>query len=83
MVEGSKENSFSYLSTTGEDFSNVEKRITWEVLQAPIEKGQTIGTVEYYIGEKKLGEVNIISKESVKKAGYLDYLKKMFSKFQL
>ena len=83
MVEGSKENSFSYLSTTGEDFSNVEKRITWEVLQAPIEKGQTIGTVEYYIGEKKLGEVNIISKESVKKAGYLDYLKKMFSKLQL
>ena len=83
MVEGSMENSFSYLSTTGEDFSNVEKRITWEVLQAPIEKGQTIGTVEYYIGEKKLGEVNIISKESVKKAGYLDYLKKMFSKFQL
>ena len=83
MVEGSKENSFSYLSTTGEDFSNVEKRITWEVLQAPIEKGQTIGTIEYYIGEKKLGEVNIISKESVKKAGYLDYLKKMFSKFQL
>ena len=83
MVEGSKENSFSYLSTTGEDFSNVEKRITWEVLQAPIEKGQTIGTVEYYIGEKKLGEVNIISKESVKKAGYLDYLKKMFSQFQL
>ena len=83
MVEGSKENSFSYLSTTGEDFSNVEKRITWEVLQAPIEKGQTIGTIEYYIGEKKLGEVNIISKESVKKAGYLDYLKKMFSQFQL
>ena len=83
MVEGSKENSFSYLSTTGEDFSNVEKRITWGVLQAPIEKGQTIGTVEYYIGEKKLGEVNIISKESVKKAGYLDYLKKMFSQFQL
>ena len=83
MVEGSMENSFSYLSTAGEDFSNVEKRITWEVLQAPIEKGQTIGTVEYYIGEKKLGEVNIISKESVKKAGYLDYLKKMFSKFQL
>ena len=82
-VGGTKEGKFSYLSTTGEDFTKVEKTIIWDQLEAPIEKGQTIGKVEYFLGEKKLGEKMIIASESVRKAGYWDYLKKMFSCFSL
>ena len=53
--------SFSYLSTTGEDFSGVEKALELpESVEAPVEEGQVVGTVRYYLGEKELGSVRCV-----------------------
>lgn len=68
---------FSYLSTTNESFSGIEKQIKWqEELTAPVEAGQQIGSLSYMLNGKELGSVPILAGESVEKAGYFDYLKK-------
>lgn len=40
-----------------------------------------MGKTEYYIGDNMIGEVNICLIENVRKAGYVDYLKKMWYKY--
>lgn len=68
------EKNFSHLMMNGESITNIEKKLELpEELFAPIEKGQNIGKLEYYHGNKKLGEVAIIAKEAVEAAKYRDY----------
>jgi len=70
--------SFSYLSLSGEDFSQVEKELVMEeFLEAPVEPGQRAGVLQYRLGGKTLGEVEIVTDGTVKKAGFGDYLKKV------
>lgn len=69
---------FSYLSLTGEDFSQIEKQLVLpEFAEAPVEPGQRAGVLQYRLGGKTLGEVEIVTDAAVKKAGYKDYLKKV------
>lgn len=71
---------FSYLSVTGEDFAGIEKKLMIpESIEAPVEKDQVIGVLRYELAGKALGEVEIRTTEDIKRAGYLDYLKKLFS----
>jgi D-alanyl-D-alanine carboxypeptidase (penicillin-binding protein 5/6) len=75
---------FSYLSTTGEDFSGVEKEWTYEEnLSAPILTGDKVGTLTYRLGEKELGSIDILADEDVREAGYMDYFKKLWQEFLL
>ncbi len=75
---------FSYLSTTGEDFSQIEREIVIDPgLTAPVRQGQTIGHVTYRLSEKTLGQVDLIAAEAVEKAGYKDYLLRLFQRFLL
>lgn len=75
---------FSYLSTSGENFSEIEREIIWEEsLMAPIEKGQQVGRLEYRLNGNVLGSAPIIAKEAVEKAGFLDYIKRLGSQFLL
>ncbi len=68
---------FSYLSTTGENVESIEKKILLnEELTAPVKKGDVVGKAEYYLGEKLVGSVDIVAKETIKKAGFKEYLKK-------
>ena len=63
----------------GESIADVEKRISLpEELQAPIEAGQKLGVLEYYHGDRKLGEVQILAGKSVDEAKYKDYLKRVW-----
>lgn len=69
---------FSYLGLKGEDFSNVERNLLLETsLPAPIELGQKAGVLEYWLNGEKLGEISVLTQESVKAASYVDYLRKM------
>ncbi len=69
--------SFSYLGLNGEDFTAVEKKLQLpENLPAPIEPDQKAGVLRYELNGKALGEVEILTDGAVKKAGYMDYLKK-------
>ena len=70
---------FSCLLQNGENSSAVEKRLEIpEELTAPIEKNQEIGKLLYYYGERKLGEVAIVAKETVEAAKYPDYVKRVW-----
>lgn len=73
------EKEFAFLLMNGEKLTSIEKRLEVpEVLSAPIEKHQIIGTLGYYHGDKKLGEINIIAQNAVEQAKYLDYVKRVW-----
>lgn len=74
--------SFSYLSTDGSNIDNVSKKVRCtDKIKAPVKKDDVVGKIEYYLGEKKIGELPVLAKESVKKAGYfyvfVDTLRKL------
>lgn len=87
--DGVKENllleyggSFSYLSTTGEDFGTITSEIVMEPeITAPVELGDRVGSLKYKLGEKEIGSVDILAAEGIPAAGYADYLKKVLNKF--
>ena len=75
---------FNYVSTSGESFSDIKKDISInKKVVAPIKKGDTIGKINYYLGEKKLGEIELVACKDVEKASYITTLKKIFSKYLL
>ena len=70
---------FSCLLQNGENGSTVEKRLEIpEELTAPIEKGQEIGKLLYYYGDRKLGEIAVVAEQSVEAAKYMDYVKRVW-----
>lgn len=52
-------------------------------LEAPIAKGDVVGSIFYYIDEEKVGEAKLVSQESVEQGGIfkrlMDWLKLLFS----
>lgn len=74
-VEVGYPDEFSYLSTTGEDFSGIERSIEWEETpEAPFDAGTQVGTLIYTLGEKEIGRMPIVTKTGAEKAGYLIWL---------
>ena len=55
----------------GEKIKNVKVKTETQKLRAPIEKGQVIGTVKVYDGEKVVCERNLIAKNAVEEGGFL------------
>lgn len=71
---------FSYLTTTGEALDQVNKKIVIkEDVKAPVKKGDVMGEAQYYLGEQKIGSVQIVAKQGVRKMVYLDCVKKLVS----
>ena len=63
-----------YVSTSGEDLGNITRKIKLpKSADAPVRKGDTAGKIIYYLGDKKLGHVNILYSASVKHAAFSDY----------
>ena len=82
LVSTEYENTFSYLSTTGENFDNIKKEWIYdENIIAPVEEGQQVGRLKYSLDGKEIGEVAIVASERIDKATYLDCLKKMWKQF--
>ena len=79
VVEGTYDGTFSYLSTTGENLSSIEKKWYCKTeLEAPLEAGQEIGKLSYLLDGKEIGSIAILAKEDIAKAGYRHYLVKAF-----
>ena len=69
---------FSYVFTSEIDPNKIQKKVIFQKnLSAPIKKNQVIGKLEYSYHKKNIGSVSILASHSVKKATYLDYLKKL------
>lgn len=72
------EKTFSYVTTQDFDSSKIRRKIQWNKnITAPVKKGDVLGELIYYYGNKKIGSVMITSEETVKKATYFDYLRKL------
>jgi D-alanyl-D-alanine carboxypeptidase (penicillin-binding protein 5/6) len=70
---------FSTISTTGSDFSSIEKKLELEEsIVAPIEEGMKVGELRYLLDGEEIGSVEVHTKKAVEKAKYTDYLKKMW-----
>ncbi len=78
------EGEFRYLDVAGSDLSTVEKVLELpETVQAPVTEGSEAGRAKYYLNGAEIGSVPILFTESVEKAGYTDYLRKVIGFFLL
>ena len=75
---------FRYLDVKGSDLSSVKKVLELpEKVQAPIVEGSEAGKAKYFLNGSEIGSVPIVFAESMEKAVYFDYLRKIFSLFLL
>lgn len=75
---------FRYICTGGENKMDIVYKVDYpDKICAPVYEGQKVGKVEYYLGDSKIGEVDIVSTENIHKSGYVDYLQKMCYKYIL
>lgn len=78
------EGEFRYLDTQGSDLSAVEKVVELpESAQAPAVEGSEAGKVRYYLDGIEIGNVPVLYAETVERAGFTDYMKKVFGFFFL
>lgn len=75
---------FRYLDTVGSDLSAVRKVLELpESVKAPVKEGSQAGRARYYLNGAEIGSVPILFAETVERAGYGDYLKKIWGLFLL
>lgn len=62
---------FKYVNTSGEDISNIKKKIEIKKKNiAPIKRGEKLGEISYYLNKKEIGYLQILAKEKVEKMDY-------------
>ena len=75
------EDQFVYVDTTGTNLSDIEEVLELpKEVKAPVKKGDVIGKIIYQINGKNIGSVNLIAAKSIEKAGFGDYMKKIWKK---
>lgn len=66
QVEAVQEQGFSYVDVSGTALSGIEKKVLPDnSLEAPVKKGQKAGKVQYLLGGKTIGEVDLVTTEEV------------------
>lgn len=72
----------NYLFTDKYDESLIESHAEYlEDLEAPVQKGDVVGQLTYTYDGKFMDSVDIIASESIKKAGYGDYMNSLWQCF--
>ncbi len=75
---------FRYLDTKGSNLAAVEKVIELpETVKAPVAEGAEAGRVKYVLDGAEIGSIPILFDGAVEKAGFGDYLRKVFGFFLL
>lgn len=75
---------FIYLDTQGRDLEKVEKKLLLpQSVAAPVSEGEKAGEAVYYLDGNEIGRCDIVFFQSVDKAKYKDYLKKVWNKMLL
>ena len=76
------EEPFRYLDIKGSDLSGIQKTISLpEFVEAPIKRGDAVGEAVYTMDGQRIGSVSILSDITIDKAGYKDYLIKVWKLF--
>lgn len=75
---------FRYLDTKGNNLDYVKETIELpEMVEAPVLEGEIAGKVTYSLDGAPIGSVDILYAETIEKAGYADYLYRIFQHFLL
>ncbi len=75
---------FRYLDTSGNNLDYVERNVSLpEIVEAPVKQGDVAGRVIYSLNGSEIGSVDILYSETIEKAGYGDYLYRIFQYFLL
>ncbi len=73
---------FSYAALRGENLDEIHSELMLdENLMPPFEKGTKAGRLVYYLDGKEIGDVDVIVSEGVERAGFIDYLQKVYRNF--
>lgn len=79
VVKCMPESGFNYITVDGTAVDKIEKKITYEKeIVAPVKKGAIVGKMIYSLNGKEIGSVNIVTVESVEKAGLGHALQQLF-----
>jgi len=73
-VEVFYDRKFSFMKIGNADFSGIQSKVQINKITAPVEKGDIVGEINYYNNNEKIGSVNIIAKDTIQKAGFIDSL---------
>lgn len=79
-VTGMCEEKFQYVDFDNTDFSQIRKEVEMETLNAPVEKGEEIGKVSYFLNDNPIGEVPILAETSVGKMKFTDAVSEILEK---
>ena len=79
-VTGICEEKFQYVEFDNADFSQIRKEVEMETLNAPVEKGEEIGKVSYFLNDNLIGEVPILAETSVGKMKFTDAVSEILEK---
>lgn len=79
-VTGMCEEKFQYVDFDNADFSQIRKEVEMETLNAPVEKGDEIGKVSYFLNDNLIGEVPVLAETSVGKMKFTDAVSEILEK---
>ena len=73
---------FNFLDTAGNNLNDIEKEIRLpDIIEAPVAEGYAVGEAVYKLNGNRIGSVSIIAAKGVDKAGYIDYLKRVWGRY--
>ena len=73
------ETSASFLIKKGEESSITYELNLNESIQAPINQGQQLGTIKYYLNNVELGSVSLVAETSIQKVGFFNIAKSVLN----
>lgn len=79
-VTGMCEEKFQCVDFDNADFSQIRKEVEMETLNAPVEKGDEIGKVSYFLNDNLIGEVPVLAETSVEKMKFKDAVSEILEK---
>lgn len=84
QVEVVQNNGFSYIAVDGADVNGIEKKIVLKkTLKAPVKKGEKAGKAEYFLGAKKVGEVDLVTISEVPAMSFKSAVEDVLDSFSL
>ena len=75
---------FSYIAVDGADVKRIEKKVVLnKSLTAPVKKEQKAGKVQYFLGEEKIGEVDLVTISEVPAMSFKSAVEDVLDSFSL
>ena len=75
---------FTYLDLSGASLNEITSHQEMKKqISAPVKKGDVLGQLHYQLNGKEIGSVDILASQTIKAAGFLDYLKKVFLRLRV